>query len=50
MLYSPSADKYYVGQTPELETRLLFHNELSENSFLHGPIGTTTGFWSGQSP
>ncbi|MCB9296518.1 MAG: GIY-YIG nuclease family protein [Lewinellaceae bacterium] len=33
ILYSPSADKYYVGQTPELETRLLFHNELSENSF-----------------
>ena len=33
ILYSPSADKYYVGQTPELETRLLFHNELSERSF-----------------
>ncbi len=33
ILYSPSADKFYVGQTPDLDTRLLFHNELSENSF-----------------
>ena len=42
ILYSPSSDKYYIGQTPDLETRLLFHNELSEDSFTskHRP-------WSG---
>ncbi|MCB9052821.1 MAG: GIY-YIG nuclease family protein [Lewinellaceae bacterium] len=33
ILYSPSADKFYVGQTPDIQTRLLFHNHLSENSF-----------------
>ena len=33
ILYSPSQDKYYVGQTPDLDTRLLFHNELSERSW-----------------
>ena len=33
ILYSPSFDKYYIGQTPDLETRLLFHNELSKNSY-----------------
>jgi putative endonuclease len=33
ILYSPSADQYYVGQTPDMETRLLFHNYLSETSF-----------------
>jgi len=33
ILYSEAADKYYVGQTPDLETRLLFHNQLSANSF-----------------
>ena len=33
ILYSPSADKYYVGQTDNLELRLLFHNELSETSY-----------------
>lgn len=33
ILYSPSADKCYIGQTPDIETRLLFHNEISENSF-----------------
>ena len=33
ILYSESADKYYIGQTPDLETRLLFHNQLSANSF-----------------
>ena len=33
ILYSESADKYYIGQTPDLETHLIFHNELSENSF-----------------
>ena len=33
ILYSPTHDKYYVGQTPDLETRLLFHNKLSETSF-----------------
>ena len=33
ILHSPSYDKYYVGQTPDVETRLLFHNELSETSY-----------------
>ncbi len=33
ILHSRAADKFYVGQTHGLETRLLFHNELSENSF-----------------
>ena len=33
ILYSPTYEKYYVGQTPDMETRLLFHNELSENSY-----------------
>ena len=33
ILYSPSSDKYYVGQTDNLELRLQFHNELSEKSF-----------------
>ena len=33
ILYSPSADKYYVGQTENLELRLQFHNELSEHSY-----------------
>ena len=27
ILYSRSADKYYVGQTPDIETRLLFPNQ-----------------------
>ena len=33
ILYSPSADKYYVGQTENLELRLQFHNELSATSY-----------------
>ena len=33
ILYSSTHDKYYIGQTSDLETRMLFHNELSENSF-----------------
>lgn len=33
ILYSPTHDKYYVGQTPDLATGLLFHNELSETSY-----------------
>ena len=33
ILHSPSHDKYYIGQTPDLETRLLFHNELSKTSY-----------------
>ncbi|MCB9345079.1 MAG: GIY-YIG nuclease family protein [Saprospiraceae bacterium] len=28
ILYSESSDMYYVGQTPDMETRMLFHNEL----------------------
>ena len=33
ILYSEKYDKYYIGQTKDLEIRLLFHNELSEKSF-----------------
>ena len=33
ILYSASADKYYVGQTQDITQRLLEHNELSENSY-----------------
>jgi len=33
ILHSPKYDKYYIGQTPDLETRLLFHNKLSKTSF-----------------
>ncbi|MCB9303052.1 MAG: GIY-YIG nuclease family protein [Lewinellaceae bacterium] len=33
ILYSEGADIFYVGQTPDLHTRLLFHNKLSLNSF-----------------
>ncbi|MCB9288230.1 MAG: GIY-YIG nuclease family protein [Lewinellaceae bacterium] len=32
ILHSKAADKFYIGQTPDIDTRLLFHNELSENS------------------
>jgi len=33
LLYSPSADKYYVGQTSDLELRLQYHNELNPDSY-----------------
>ena len=33
ILYSEKHDKFYVGQTADLQTRLLFHNELAQNSF-----------------
>ena len=33
ILFSASADKFYVGQTDNLDLRLKFHNNLSENSF-----------------
>jgi len=33
ILYSAGADKYYVGQTSDIEQRLLYHNELSEKSY-----------------
>jgi putative endonuclease len=33
ILQSEKVEKYYVGQTPDLELRLKFHNELSESSF-----------------
>ena len=33
ILYSIKADKYYVGQTDNVERRLLEHNEISENSY-----------------
>ena len=33
ILYSPSSDKYYVGQTADVGQRLQYHNELSEKSY-----------------
>ncbi len=33
ILQSEKVEQYYVGQTPDLELRLKFHNELSEASF-----------------
>jgi putative endonuclease len=33
ILYSEKHDKYYIGQTADLQTRFLFHNELAQNSF-----------------
>ncbi len=33
ILYSPSADKYYVGQTDDVSRRLIEHNELSADSY-----------------
>ena len=32
IIYSKSADKFYVGETPEVETRLLFHNDTEKNT------------------
>ena len=33
IIYSPSHDKYYVGQTQDVNQRLLEQNELSEGSY-----------------
>ncbi len=33
LLYSPSGNKYYVGQTDDLTYRLLVHNELGSGSY-----------------
>jgi putative endonuclease len=33
ILQSKRNGQYYVGQTPDLELRLLFHNQISEDSF-----------------
>ena len=33
ILYAPDYNKYYVGQTQDIEQRLLTHNELSQNSY-----------------
>ena len=33
ILHAPTHDKYYIGQTPDLETRMLFHNKLSQKSY-----------------
>ena len=33
ILYSPGSDKYYVGQTEDIDQRLQYHNELSERSY-----------------
>ncbi len=33
ILYSPSSNKYYVGQTADMEIRLSFHNEIGKDSY-----------------
>ena len=33
ILYSPGGDRYYVGQTQDLEQRMTYHNELNEHSY-----------------
>ena len=33
ILYSAGADKYYVGQTSDIEQRRLYHNEISKKSY-----------------
>ena len=33
LLHSLNHDKYYVGESADVEQRLLFHNELSESSW-----------------
>jgi putative endonuclease len=33
ILYSSAFDKYYIGQTDDVERRLLEHNEISEKSY-----------------
>ena len=33
ILHSEKADKYYIGQTSDIQTRLLFHNQLAQHSF-----------------
>ncbi|TXB61877.1 GIY-YIG nuclease family protein [Phaeodactylibacter luteus] len=33
ILYSPSADRYYIGHTQDLALRLRFHNELGEGTY-----------------
>jgi putative endonuclease len=33
ILYSPGADKYYVGHTDDVDRRLQEHNELSDQSY-----------------
>ena len=32
IIYSKTADKFYVGETPEAEMRLLFHNDKEKNT------------------
>ncbi|MEZ4982856.1 MAG: GIY-YIG nuclease family protein [Saprospiraceae bacterium] len=33
ILYSTGFDKFYIGQTSDITTRLEFHNHISETSF-----------------
>ena len=33
ILYSPIFNKFYIGQTQDIETRLISHNETAENSY-----------------
>ena len=33
ILHSTNHNKFYIGQTPDLETRMLFHDQLSKTSF-----------------
>ena len=33
ILYAVRFDKYYIGETEDIQKRMLFHNALSENSY-----------------
>ena len=33
ILYAPNYDKYYIGQTQDIVTRLAYHNELNDESY-----------------
>ena len=33
ILYSPSSDLYYVGESGDVDVRLIFHNKLNPGSF-----------------
>ena len=37
ILYSASADKFYVGPTEDVQQRLFYHNNPIERREVHGP-------------
>ena len=49
ILYSPEADRYYVGHTEDIERRLIEHQAISENSFTskHRPWQLVTALDAG---